>query len=261
MSKDYNHSPKYEPRHRKERSSSKSGYLVILIILGVVFYYAFSRGFLVLRTDVPQNVSTKNNESVKKENTQPAKPRFEFYTLLSKERVPVPHEKNAPADVTTDTLPPPDEAKPKASEEKITKLGVAPTGVPDIPVRNIGTPSTQSVQTVAAEHASVEEPKEMEAKEAKPVPQVTTTVSEPISTGKRYMLQVAALRQQADAERLKAQLSFLGFDVFIEPFQSGGNTGYRVKVGPYNSMEAVQKARQMLSGQHMSSILITLPGK
>ena len=48
-----------------------------------------------------------------------------------------------------------------------------------------------------------------------------------------WWLQVAALKNQAEAERLKAQLTLLGLRVITQRIESGGMTLHRVRVGPY----------------------------
>jgi hypothetical protein len=48
-----------------------------------------------------------------------------------------------------------------------------------------------------------------------------------------WWLQVAALKNQAEAERLKAQLTLLGLRVITQRIETGGMTLHRVRVGPY----------------------------
>lgn len=262
MSKDY-----AKTSRTKQHQSSKSGYAIIIVIIAicVIFYYAFSRGILVLKTnhaDANRVINVKEKIPTKK--AEPSKPRFEFYTLLSKEAVPVSHEKHPTADVTTDTIEPP---KEKTTESTTTTTSqepaIAPTGVPSVPIHHLPTGSSMTTaETVAVQQPSTTEPVQV----SEPVTSTTleNAPSKPASTTQtaeksRYVLQVAAIRQKNDAESLKAQLSFLGFDVFIEPFQIAGSQGYRVKIGPYSSLESVKKAQETLRRNHLSSILITLP--
>lgn len=48
-----------------------------------------------------------------------------------------------------------------------------------------------------------------------------------------WWLQVAALKNQTEAERLKAQLTLLGLRVITQRIETGGMTLHRVRVGPY----------------------------
>jgi cell division protein FtsN len=52
-----------------------------------------------------------------------------------------------------------------------------------------------------------------------------------------WWLQVAALKNPADADKLKARLSLLGLEVSTQQVESAGQTLYRVRVGPYKRDE------------------------
>ncbi len=66
-------------------------------------------------------------------------------------------------------------------------------------------------------------------KPAKPV--------EPPKPREVWWLQVAALKNPDDADRLKARLTLLGLDVVTQEVDSAGGTLYRVRVGPYKRDE------------------------
>lgn len=66
-------------------------------------------------------------------------------------------------------------------------------------------------------------------KPAKPV--------EPPKPREVWWLQVAALKNPADADRLKARLSLLGLEVVVQEVDSAGQSLYRVRVGPYKRDE------------------------
>lgn len=271
MSKNYAKlPPRAEQRYRRNSHSSKSGYfvLLLLVIIGITGYYVFSRGiFFSKNTNEVNQQPSKTQEKT----LQPTKPRFEFYTVLSKETVPVSQNKettnqSVTADATTSeeeaTL---EAAKAKEEAEKAlaeqreetvsqpAALEVAPSGVPAIPVQTKHSQATPSTATPQTETTAVTTQPAIPAE--KPIP---TAV--PVATkSNRYLLQVAALQRMSDVDQLKAKLSFLGFDISVEPFQRAGVIWYRIKVGPYLSQEAMQKARQVLSNNGLGSIIITLP--
>jgi len=66
-------------------------------------------------------------------------------------------------------------------------------------------------------------------KPAKPV--------EPPKPKELWWLQVAALKNPADADKLKARLSLLGLEVSTQTVESAGQSLYRVRVGPYKRDE------------------------
>ncbi len=62
-------------------------------------------------------------------------------------------------------------------------------------------------------------------KPAKPV--------EPPKSNETWWLQVAALKNTADADKLKARLTLLGLQVSTQKVESTGQVLYRIRVGPY----------------------------
>lgn len=75
----------------------------------------------------------------------------------------------------------------------------------------------------------------------------------------RYLLQVGSFRRAADADRLKAQLALLGFEARVETARvEGGELRYRVRSGPYQGREAVNRARHRLAENGHQVIAIRL---
>ena len=56
---------------------------------------------------------------------------------------------------------------------------------------------------------------------------------EPPKSKETWWLQVAALKNPADADKLKARLALLGLEVSTQKVEGGGLPLYRVRVGPY----------------------------
>lgn len=61
-----------------------------------------------------------------------------------------------------------------------------------------------------------------------------------------YYLQAGAFREMADAESAKAKLALLGFEASISDRTSDSGVLHRVRMGPYNQVEAMNKARAKL---------------
>lgn len=78
----------------------------------------------------------------------------------------------------------------------------------------------------------------------------------------RYLLQVGSFRRAADADRLKAQLALLGFEARVETARvDGGELRYRVRSGPYQGREEVNRVRRRLAENGHQVIAIRLqPG-
>jgi cell division protein FtsN len=75
--------------------------------------------------------------------------------------------------------------------------------------------------------------------------------SEPI-----YFLQVGAFNKRADADAQKASLAIQGIQSQLSEITSDGNTLWRVRIGPYNSVEETNPVRDKLSGMGIKPSVI-----
>lgn len=71
-----------------------------------------------------------------------------------------------------------------------------------------------------------------------------------------YFLQVGAFNKRADADAQKASLAIQGIQSQLSELTSEGNTLWRVRVGPYNSVEESNPVREKLSGMGIKSTVI-----
>jgi cell division protein FtsN len=62
-----------------------------------------------------------------------------------------------------------------------------------------------------------------------------------------YYLQAGAFREQTDAENTRAKLALLGYEANIVEKSSDNGVLYRVRLGPYAQVEAMNKVRTKLS--------------
>lgn len=62
-----------------------------------------------------------------------------------------------------------------------------------------------------------------------------------------YMLQAGAFRNQDDAEGVKAKLALIGFEARVVPAEAGGQPLHRVRVGPFATLDEMNKARARLA--------------
>lgn len=81
----------------------------------------------------------------------------------------------------------------------------------------------------------------------KPPPSQANTA--PASDDDKYLyyLQAGAFRGKADAESMKAKLALLGFEANVSERQADNGTLYRVRIGPFNQMETMNRVRGKLS--------------
>ncbi|MDY7539502.1 SPOR domain-containing protein [Undibacterium sp. RTI2.1] len=62
-----------------------------------------------------------------------------------------------------------------------------------------------------------------------------------------YYLQAGAFRDQADAESARAKLALIGFEARVSEKPSDNGTLYRVRIGPFNQIETMNRMRAKLS--------------
>ncbi|MDJ0740216.1 MAG: SPOR domain-containing protein [Gammaproteobacteria bacterium] len=75
----------------------------------------------------------------------------------------------------------------------------------------------------------------------------------------RYLLQIGSFRDNADADRVKAQLALLGIEAEVVGARIGPqDTRYRVRSGPYSGRAAVDRVAKRLADNGFTSLLIPL---
>ena len=62
-----------------------------------------------------------------------------------------------------------------------------------------------------------------------------------------YYLQIGAFREMADAESVRAKLALLGFEAVVSDRSSDTGVLHRVRMGPFNQVEAMNRTRSKLS--------------
>ncbi|MEA5446202.1 SPOR domain-containing protein [Gammaproteobacteria bacterium AB-CW1] len=81
---------------------------------------------------------------------------------------------------------------------------------------------------------------------------------EPTPEG-RYILQVGSFRSESDADRMRAELGMAGFESHIQRVTiDDGQTYYRVRVGPIEDAERLDRTRSRLEDQGIEPLLIRL---
>lgn len=62
-----------------------------------------------------------------------------------------------------------------------------------------------------------------------------------------YILQAGAFRSSSDAEAMKARLALIGFEARVASAEVNGQTLYRVRIGPYAQLDAMNRAKARLA--------------
>jgi cell division protein FtsN len=91
------------------------------------------------------------------------------------------------------------------------------------------------------------------------VPPAATAPAPAGSEGFTYYLQAGAFREQSDAEATKAKLALMGVAATIAERKSELGTLYRVRVGPFPELEAMNRARVRLSDNGVDAAVVRVP--
>ncbi len=90
---------------------------------------------------------------------------------------------------------------------------------------------------------------------AKPEPHAKPEIK-PAST-EVFMLQAGAFQNQTDAENMRAKVAFAGFEASVRPVNlPEKGTLYRVRLGPYKSLDEVNRIKTVLSQSGIGAAVV-----
>ncbi len=89
-------------------------------------------------------------------------------------------------------------------------------------------------------------------------PEAAAAKQETLPEGSRFLLQAGAFKSAEDADGMRAQLAMLGLDARIFPIEQGGQTLYRVRLGPYGQLDDVNRVRKLLADNSIEAQIVRL---
>jgi len=82
----------------------------------------------------------------------------------------------------------------------------------------------------------------------------------PSAAPQPYFLQAGSFRQKDDAERRRAEILLLGLEPKIEESTADNGHWFRVSLGPFESHDAMARARGLLASQNIEALLMKRSG-
>jgi len=150
---------------------------------------------------------------------------------------------------------------PSAKSAKAAKADAA-TGTTANPSTSPAAEKSRPEKSAAASSAN-------SANSAQPIPSppaaaapsapATSTPPAPQPEGFTYYLQAGAFREINDADATKAKLALMGVAATIAERKSELGTLYRVRVGPFSDIEAMNRARVRLSDNGVDAAVVKVP--
>ena len=136
-----------------------------------------------------------------------------------------------------------DPNQPLYGKRDTAKNGAPESAAPvPVPPNTVQPPETRAP---IVENSILDKPKKAEKPEAK------TDSGQWI-----YYLQAGAFRSQSDAESTRAKLALLGFEAQVSERQSDQGTLYRVRLGPFAQMEAMNRVRAKLTDNGVDAAVV-----
>lgn len=230
----------YVSRRRQTRQKPNAPRRLVAIVGAFLCGYLVANvfDFTSLTTWVNKNILASKENGVPVEtkvaHKEAPKPKFEFYTLLSK-------DSSAPAPINRGL--PQAQVQAQASIKPVAPQPVAVTAQVSTPATVITVPHATAITVSHATSKAIA---------------VTERRATPVSPGIResYMIQIASFNKRQDAEHLKASLALRGFSVVISSVQRQTVIWYRVTIGPFNSRTDAEKAQVIVrQGEHMNGII------
>lgn len=241
--------------------------IIIGILVAVIYWQHMETTRKISRSHISQpappahpNVNASKTPPHPAVPTQPhatpAKPEFDFYTVLPKMQVQPPStgkNTNIAKPPAVNPIPPNINTANTLSNPAMARDTQAVTmTVP--PLTTLVPTAQQTPATKSTPPSTV-----IQAPQPANTPPAGASASAENQTKQGYALQVASTKNFADADNLKAQLTMLGFDVSIQKYTINGQTWNRVYAGFYQSRDVAIKKQNVLKTNHVSSILVKIP--
>ncbi|MCB1567697.1 MAG: SPOR domain-containing protein [Xanthomonadales bacterium] len=144
-------------------------------------------------------------------------------------------------------------ANPFATAPRASEPAVAP---PPAPVAERPKPRYDFYTLLRERETKVSDQELAERVQAEATPTVGTTPADPaMAARERYLIQAGAFRDQRDAEATKARIALAGFQARVEAANVNGADIYRVRLGPYATASALEKAKSKLAANGVTDTL------
>ncbi|HHF7373079.1 SPOR domain-containing protein [Legionella bozemanae] len=232
---------------RSSRSRSSAPHQLLVSTFTFLLGYLTASFFDIETVSHWVNSQVLAHQEIKKEPAKPEsqravippKPKFEFYTLLTNEKVPS-------SQANANSAP---SAQPAAN-------AAASASTPTLKTTSV---NVTSAATTAATSARTNT---SNAQQHPAVINRTFAAKTASSTDRgKFLVQVASFKARKDAEQMKGTLILKGFSVYIIPVSHAtkGNW-FRVVVGPYPNRALAQQAQMVLARNEHLNGMVTSAG-
>jgi cell division protein FtsN len=147
-------------------------------------------------------------------------------------------------------------------QEKIPELTAGQAADPNKPLYGNKEPAKEAAKDLASESGANPPAAKSVAEKPKTPDKLDNKAGPPKPDGADekwiYYLQAGAFREQVDADSTKARLALAGFEASISERSAENGLLYRVRIGPFNQLELMNRARAKLSDNGMDVAVIRI---
>jgi cell division septation protein DedD len=151
-----------------------------------------------------------------------------------------------------DKVPDKTRASAGASSLAMDKNAGPVTAPPSRPVANAA-PPTSPPKLASSDTDNDEKPPATKPAATNPTQKYASATDSAPAHHKPFNIQIDAAMDRTNAEQMTARLQKLGYRAFMVPTDIGGQTWWRVRVGPYQSQEEASTAEQELRAKYKDS--------
>ncbi|MFC7515514.1 SPOR domain-containing protein [Herbaspirillum sp. GCM10030257] len=215
----------------------QQGGTILGIIIGLIIGLGIALGVAMVITKTPMPFTDKSGRQKMAEPTsgQVADPNRPLYGAKSKK--PAEEGKETKEAPTNTAVAQPTEKKPEVKVD---------------PKLDAKQDKKADSKAPVFDQSTSEKPAKADA-EAK-----AETKAENVDDKWSYYLQAGAFREQSDAENIRAKLALMGVEAKISERQADTGVLYRVRVGPFSQLDAMNKVRGKLSDNGVDAAIVRI---
>ena len=232
---------------QSSRARSQRGGTFLGLVLGLIVGLAIAVVVAVYITKAPVPFVSRNGAQPK-----PSEPG----TVVNPLPMPAPAAPQASAPAAADPNTPLWSRVPAKPVDQVPEPNAPAPGTTTRPTEPSAT--TQPASTPAARPPKPATPPTppATASNEKPVADPIAEIARQDAAKTGYFLQVGAYKSSDDAERQKGNLAMQGFEAKVTQREVNGATMFRVRMGPYNSLDEMTAVRSRLQASGVESSVI-----
>lgn len=229
---------------QSSRARSQRGGTFLGLVLGLIVGLAIAVVVAVYITKAPVPFVSRNGAQPK-----PSEPG----TVVNPLPTPAPAAPQASAPAAADPNAPLWSRVPAKPVDQVPEPNAPAPGTTTRPTEPGAT--TQPASTPTARPPKPATPP-VTASNEKPVADPIAEIARQDAAKTGYFLQVGAYKSSDDAERQKGNLAMQGFEAKVTQREVNGATMFRVRMGPYNSLDEMTAVRSRLQASGVESSVI-----